>query len=221
MNNKRPYIHINTAMTIDGKIAPERGSINISNKKDLLRVHKLRKEYDAILVGINTILVDDSRLTVHKIPCNKDNNPIRIIIDSNLKTPLNAKAVNDEAKTIIVTTKKASQETIKKHEQNPNVNIVICGDKQVNLKLLFEILYSMKINSILVEGGSTINYSLFKENLVDKLTVCIAPMILGGRKSNTLVDGNGFDKDTYKKLELINKYMIDEDIILEYKIKKN
>ena len=219
MNNKKPYIHINTAMTLDGKIAPEKGNLNISNEKDLIRVHKLRKEYDAILVGINTILTDDSRLTVHKLPDNQENNPIRIIIDSTLKTPLDARAVNTEAKTIIATTTKAKQEKIKKHEEKDNVKVYICGNEQVNLKKLFKKLYNENIKTILVEGGSTINYSLFKEELVDKITVCIAPIILGGQKSNTLIGGKGFNQNTCKKLILTNKYLLDEDIILEYNVK--
>ena len=77
----KPYVILNAAMTLDGKIATETGSSNISGKEDLIRVHELRKEVDAIMVGINTVIADDPRLTVHKIESKKEDNPIRVVVD--------------------------------------------------------------------------------------------------------------------------------------------
>ena len=77
----RPYVILNAAMTLDGKIATATGSSNISGKKDLERVHELRKECDGIMVGIGTVLADDPRLTVHKIDANPKDNPIRVVVN--------------------------------------------------------------------------------------------------------------------------------------------
>ena len=86
---------------LDGKIATATGSSNISGKKDLERVHQIRKECDAIMVGIGTVMADDPRLTVHKIDAKPEDNPVRVVVDSKCRTPVDARITNDDAKTII------------------------------------------------------------------------------------------------------------------------
>ena len=97
----RPYVILSAAMTLDGKIATETGSSNISGEKDLERVHELRKECDAIMVGIGTVLADDPRLTVHKVDANPEDNPVRVVVDSKCRTPIAARITNKDARTII------------------------------------------------------------------------------------------------------------------------
>ena len=97
----KPYVILNAAMTLDGKIATETGSSNISGKEDLIRVHELRKEVDAIMVGINTVIADDPRLTVHKIESKKEDNPIRVVVDGKGRIPIESRITNDDAPTII------------------------------------------------------------------------------------------------------------------------
>ena len=95
------YVILNAAMTLDGKIATASGSSNISGEEDLKRVHEIRKECDAIMVGIGTVLADDPRLTVHKIDASPEDNPIRVVVDSRCRTPIAARITNKDAKTII------------------------------------------------------------------------------------------------------------------------
>ena len=97
----KPYIILNGAMTLDGKIASRTGNTEISGEEDLIRVHKIRKEVDAILVGIGTILSDNPRLTAYRVSSDKKDNPIRIVVDNKARTPLDYKVLNDDAKTII------------------------------------------------------------------------------------------------------------------------
>ena len=97
----KPYVILNAAMTLDGKIATKTGSSEISGKEDLERVHEIRKEVDAIMVGIGTVLADDPRLTVHKINAKKEDNPIRVVVDSKARTPLDFRILNDDAETVI------------------------------------------------------------------------------------------------------------------------
>ena len=212
----KPFVLLNSAMTVDGKIATENSQLKISGKKDMVRVHQLRKEFDSIMVGINTVIIDNPKLTISKIKADKKDNPVRIIIDSNARTPLNSKVLNNNAKTIIVVSNNAPQDKIEQLEKH--CEIIKTGDKRVDLKDAMEKLYNKGIKSILLEGGSTLNFSMFQELLIDKLTICIGSEILGGKKSKTLVDGRGFKKDNCVnlKLESINK--IDEDVLLEYSV---
>ncbi len=204
-------------MTLDGKIATKIGSSEISGPEDLERVHQLRKKVDAIMVGINTLLADDPRLTVHKIPSKDFDNPTRIVVDSNARTPLNARILSNDAPTIIAVSKKSSPHKIKELEKKAEV--IIAGETQVDMVQLMEKLKNNGLNSLMLEGGSTLNFSMLKNGLVDEVKICIAPMIVGGNEAITLVGGSGFNymADSIK-LELKNSYNLGKDIILEYKV---
>lgn len=212
----KPFVLLNSAMTVDGKIATENSSMKISGEQDLIRVHELRKKYDAIMVGINTVIVDNPKLTIHKIKASKKDNPIRIIIDSKGRTPSDALVLNNDAKTIIIVSKKAPKKNLEKLEKK--CDILVCGDEQVNLKEAMRKLYIEGIRSILLEGGSTLNFSMFKEGLIDEVSICIGSKILGGSTSKTFVDGEGFEPENCVKLELKNIEKIDNDVVLSYNV---
>lgn len=213
----KPYVILNAAMTLDGKIATRTGSSEISGKEDLIRVHKLRKEMDAIMVGINTLLADDPRLTIHKIESEPEDNPIRIVVDSKARTPLNFRILNEDAPTLIATTEKADPQKVEALEKKASV--LKCGKDRVNLKSLMNELSKTGVKTLMLEGGSTLNYSMLENGLVDEVRVCVAPMIAGGSESKTLVDGEGFDKmSDAVKLKLKNSYGLGDDLILEYDV---
>lgn len=213
----KPYVILNAAMTLDGKIATRTGSSEISGKEDLIRVHKIRKEVDAIMVGINTVLADDPRLTVHKIEAENEDNPIRIVVDSKGRVPFNFRILNDDAPTIIAVTENADSQKIKELEKK--VTVLKCGKYRVNLKSLMKKLSDRGIKTLMLEGGSTLNYSMLENGLVDEVRVCVAPMIAGGKNAKTLVDGEGIDQMSDAiKLKLKKNYFLGEDLILEYKV---
>ncbi len=207
-------------MTLDGKIATRTGSSEISGPEDLKRVHQIRKENEAIMVGINTILVDDPRLTVHKISSTISDNPVRVVVDSKARTPLDARIMSEDAPTIIAVSKKALPENVENLKKKAEV--IVCGEDKVDLVDLMEKLKIKGINSLMLEGGATLNFSMLENGLVDEVRVCIAPMIAGGSEAKTLVDGEGFDymKDSVK-LELKKSYNLDKDLILEYFVLNN
>lgn len=215
----KPKVTLNAAMTLDGKIATRTGSSEISGPDDLLRVHRLRREMDAIMVGINTVLADDPRLTVHKISANPKDNPVRIVVDSKARTPPEYRILNLEAPTIIAVSNEAPLEKIMALEAKGKAEVVICGDKQVDLNCLMDQLGDKGIKTLMLEGGSTLNYSMLKEGLVSEVKVCIAPMIAGGAMSKTLVDGDGVDymKDAFR-LKFKKSYNLGEDLIVEYDV---
>ncbi len=215
--NKQPYVILNSAMTLDGKIATKTGSSEISGKEDLLRVHELRRDVDAIMVGINTVIIDDPRLTVHKIRAKKHDNPIRVVVDSKARTPISSRILNSDAPTIIITTENANSARIK--ELNGLAEVLICGKNSVDLDDLMTKLASKGVKTIMLEGGSTLNYSMLMGGFVSEVRVCIAPMIVGGKEAKTLADGVGVDymKDSIK-LKLKKSYNLGEDIIVEYSV---
>jgi 2,5-diamino-6-(ribosylamino)-4(3H)-pyrimidinone 5'-phosphate reductase len=221
----RPYVILNAAMTLDGKIATQTGSSNISGKKDLERVHELRKECDAIMVGIGTVLADDPRLTVHKIDANPDDNPIRIVVDSKCRTPMDARITNSDAKTIIACANEYKDEfkQSEKYEtfKERGVKFFFSGDERVDLVALMSYLHEEGIDKLMLEGGSTLNFSMIKAGLIDRISICVAPMIDGGANAKTFFDGEGFDMmDDAVKLELIDSYTLDKDLILTYDVLK-
>ncbi len=213
---KKPYVVLKTAMSLDGKIATRNGESKwISSEKSRLQVHNLRNKFSAIMVGVNTVIKDNPELTCR---IKNGNDPIRIIVDSTLRIPINSKVLqNKDNKTIIATTKRASinsmQELLKK-----NIKVIIIDEKngQVDLNALIKKLGELGIDSILLEGGSTLNYSALEENIVDKVMIYIAPKIIGGESSKTPVGGRGIDKlkDAFK-LKNIAINILDEDILVE------
>lgn len=193
---------MNSAMTVDGKIATSSGDSKISSREDLVRVHKLRASVDAVVVGISTILADDPRLTVRLA---KGKNPSRVIVDSRGRIPLDSQIMRTASKveTIVAVTDQAPEEKIMRLRDIGAWVLVISEGKKgqsaavphgVNLKLLFRKLEKMGLKKILVEGGGELNWSLLRLGLVDELTITIAPKIAGGRLATTLVEGDGFDE---------------------------
>ena len=191
MAKSRPHIILSAAVSIDGKIATYSGESNLSSKMDLIRLHRLRRDMDAILVGKNTINVDDPLLTVRHV---KGKNPIRIILDSSGTISTNSKIVKtaNKSSTILVVTERATRITSKLDKKR--VEIIRCGRNKINLKKLLNILQKRGISKILLEGGGITNWYFLKEKLVDELILTVTPYILGGKDAISLVQGDGFGK---------------------------
>lgn len=222
----RPYIIINTSMSADGKIATiERKQFKISGNDDFKRVDFLKSNVDAVMVGINTIISDDPSLTIksneniiYRINNNRTKHPIRIVVDSKAKININSKVLLKETgECIILVSKMADKEKIQSLKTN-NHKVIVCGESIVNLKEGMEQLYNYGIKKILVEGGATLNFSLIKDNLVDEIYTFIGGIIIGGFQSPTLVDGIGFQMNEIIKLKLFDYKMIDNGILLKWKL---
>lgn len=210
-----PKIILSAAISIDGKIATRTGDSKLSSKKDLTRLHKLRSQVDAIIIGKNTVNKDDPLLTVRY---SKGKNPIRIILDScgTISNKSKILQTSNKVKTIIVVTKKITKKNLQKLKKF-SVEIIIVGENQVNIKSLIKILSKRKIKTILLEGGGTINWEFIKNNLVDEFFITITPFILGGKDAITLVQGEGFDKITKShKLRLNGIKRLENDLLLHY-----
>lgn len=208
-------IILSAAISIDGKIATISGDSKLSSKKDLKRLHKLRSEVDAILIGKNTVNIDDPLLTVRH---SKGKNPVRIILDSKGTISLHSKIIqtSNKVRTIIAVSKKISKKNLQNLKKLP-VEVMIVGENQVNTKLLIKNLKKMKIKTILLEGGGSTNWEFIKNDLVDELLVTITPFILGGKDAISLVQGEGFEKIAKsRKFRLFGVKRMENDLILHY-----
>lgn len=192
--SKRPFVTLKVGESLDGKIATVKGDTRwITGIQSRDYVHRLRDEYDAILVGINTVLKDDPALTT-RIKGKKGKNPKRVIVDSLLRIPLKAKVLNrDDTDVFIVTTKDASESKIKRL-QKKGIQILKTKKKQgkVDLHWLMQELGKLNITSLLIEGGGEINASAIHEGIVDKVMFFISPIIIGGKEAPSSVSGKGF-----------------------------
>ncbi|TLX94694.1 MAG: 2,5-diamino-6-(ribosylamino)-4(3H)-pyrimidinone 5'-phosphate reductase [Thaumarchaeota archaeon] len=214
MAKSRPYIILSAAMSIDGKIASRSGDSKLSSKKDLVRLHRLRRNMDAILVGRNTIAVDDPLLTVRHV---QGKNPIRVILDSRGAIAKSSKIIKTASKipTILVVTEKAPK-TLEKLTKK-KVEVIRCGQDKIDLKRLLRILLKKRINKILLEGGGITNWYFIKEKLIDELILTVTPYVLGGKDAISLVQGNGFDKiSKSSSFKLKNVKRMKNEIILYY-----
>ena len=221
--SKQPFCTMKTAMTLDGKSSTFSGNSKwISNQKSREYVHELRHQYSGIMVGVNTIINDDPELT-DRSNYEKKKHPVRIVVDSNGRMPLNSKVMNTtNAQTIIAVTYNAGNEFINTANQK-GAEVIICHKKnqKVDLNYLFNELGKMNIDSILLEGGSSLNFSALQEGLVDKVFSFISPKLIGGIDSKTPVGGKGFDKISDAiKLRIDNIKRFDEDILIESYIEK-
>lgn len=192
MEKSKPYVILSAATSVDGKIATRAGDSNLSSKQDKVRLHKLRSKVDAILVGKNTISLDDPLLTVRYT---KGKNPIRIILDSYGTISEKSKILQTSNKipTIIAVSKKISKSNLEKLHKFP-IEIIIVGKNSVNIKLLLNKLYDKKIKTILVEGGGTVNWEFVKHELFNELMITLSPFLIGGTDAISFIHGQGFKK---------------------------
>jgi diaminohydroxyphosphoribosylaminopyrimidine deaminase/5-amino-6-(5-phosphoribosylamino)uracil reductase len=221
ITKKRPFIALKIAQTLDGFNATDSGDSKwITNEKARAEVHSMRSNFDAVLVGADTVLIDNPQLNVRFV---EGRNPFRIVIDSQLRTNLHSTIFSDDErdKTIVCTSFEADQEK-KNILKEKGVQIVECSveNEHLNLKNIFKKLHiEFGITSIFIEGGQSLNTYLLKNQFIDEIIFMIAPKILGNGRS---VFGN-FDidkmEDAIEFAETKVKH-IDNNIIIQGKVKQ-
>lgn len=195
VTEKRPFITLKMAMTLDGKTATAGGESQwITGEEARLRGHVLRDENDAILVGIGTVLADRPSLTT-RLPDGNGKNPLRVILDSHARTPIDLPMLHDgEAPVLIAATEAAPKENLERLRETGAEVLLSGAGPIVDLSLLLRTLGERKICSLLVEGGSTVHFSFLKAGLADKVCAFIAPMMVGGKNATPAVGGEGFSR---------------------------
>jgi diaminohydroxyphosphoribosylaminopyrimidine deaminase / 5-amino-6-(5-phosphoribosylamino)uracil reductase len=220
ISRRIPFVTVKVAQSLDGKIATKRGDSKwITSDKSRGYAHRIRQRYDAIMVGVNTVLWDNPRLDAWF----SDKQPIKIIVDSQLSTPENANIFYGKSKVIIVTLpSRPGQETENRKILSQKATILEVKEKagQINLRDMMKKLAQMEITSIIVEGGGNLIGSLFDEGLVDKIMFFTSPKIIGGKDSIGSVMGKGISRiERAIKLKDIQLRRFGEDFLIEGHVK--
>ena len=206
----KPFVLVNCAMSADGKLAgPERKQVRISSEEDMVRVKNLRKRYDAILVGVGTVIADDPHLTIKN--ATYEENPVRIVLDSHGRIPSDARALDDRAPTVIVTDNECTK------DWGSNVTVIRGGSGRINLTDVLHILAKdLGIENMIVEGGGEVIASFFREKLVDRYSVFVGGLLIGGRTSPTPADGEGWLAPEGIKLSLDSAEVLGNGALLTF-----
>lgn len=211
IKTKRPYVTLKAATSLDGKIATAIGDSQwITSEEARLDVHRLRHEHDAILVGIGTVLKDNPSLTTRLPEGGK--NPIRIILDTHLRTPIESKVVNDQlAETWIITGNPEKMDV--ERFTTKGVRIIQMGE-EISLTSLLKLLGEEHITSLFVEGGGEVNGSFIREGLINQMILYFAPKVIGGgSRSPSPIGGEGFLRmDDVMELEFKSIEQIGPDL---------
>ena len=216
IEHKTPFVIMKYAMTLDGKIATSSGEARwITGEMARAKVHQDRNRLMGIMVGIGTVLADDPRLTCR---LQEGRQPIRIICDTYLQIPLTSKIVETakEIPTIIATCKKDELKHQDLLTKGCEILVVPSKEGHVDLKILMKLLGERGIDSILLEGGGTLNDAMLKERLVHQIQTYIAPKVFGGAKAKSPVEGNGITSiDACYRLKNMTTTCLGEDWLLE------
>ncbi len=217
IRTRLPYVVIKSAMTLDGKIATVTNASRwITGETSRRMVHRLRHQLSAVMIGVDTVLFDDPLLNIRL----KGNwkNPLKIIADTHGRIPIDANVLkNDPQLTIIATTDLTAKEKLKTLERM-GCQVLVCPVKngKVDLCSLMRLLGTMDIDSVMIEGGSTLAFSALQEGIVDKVISFIAPKILGGTNAPTAVGGKGIEKmEDSLNLRNMRTTKMGDDIMVE------
>ncbi len=217
-----PYVVMKYAMTLDGKIAAYTGKSQwITGEEARAHVHAMRGNLFGIMAGVGTVLADDPLLTC-RLPGAR--NPVRIICDTNLRTPMTSKIVATAAQVpTIIATASEDQEAIRGYEEKGCriLQIAKAESGSIDLKELMKKLGSEKIDSILLEGGGTLNWSALESGIVNRVMAYVSPKLFGGSSAKTPVEGQGVTAPSSAfLLENTTVTRLGEDFLIEGTLKK-
>ncbi|MCM8780770.1 MAG: bifunctional diaminohydroxyphosphoribosylaminopyrimidine deaminase/5-amino-6-(5-phosphoribosylamino)uracil reductase RibD [Candidatus Omnitrophica bacterium] len=219
ITQKIPFVTVKVAQSLDGKIATHTGDSQwITSDKARAYAHRIRADYDAVMVGINTVLRDNPKLEAWF----SKRQPIKIVVDSQLSTPQDANIFSGGSVIIVTLQQKPGQETENRKIISQKARILEAKEKdgQVNLRDALKRLARLQIANLLVEGGGTLVGSLFDEDLVDKVLFFVSPKIIGGRDALTSVMGRGVSRiDRAIRLKEISIKKIGEDFLIRGYVK--
>ena len=223
----RPHVTVNIAMSADGKLSTkERRQVKISGNADFIRVDELKAGSDAVMVGIGTVIADDPSLTVKseklkraRVSRGLDEHPIRVVVDSRGRTPVNAAVLCKGPGTRVIGCAEAIDPSVRS-SLDLHATVIIAGKEEVDLEGLLCQLYDMGVRHLMVEGGGTLLWSMFERGLVDEMFQYIGNMVIGGRDSPTPADGMGFCiNNPFVRMDLLECVRIDEGVLLHWRMR--
>ena len=228
LKKNRPFVFICAGMSLDGKISNfKKEQTPISSDDNRETLFDARAEVDAVMIGGNTLRQDDPSLTLKtqkrkndRIRAGRTPEPIKIAVVSNAgNLDLNGKFFTEgEGEKMIFTTTKTTDRRIE--EIRKKAKVYVLGEKVVDLEKMLFFLFEEGVKTILVEGGGELNSALLEKDLVDELRLKVGNLIIGGRDSVTLVDGEGFDLLSVKKVKFQSVVQEKNHLIVKVKVVK-
>ena len=219
IRTRRPYVILKYAMTLDGKIATRTGlSQWITGPEARAQVHRDRHRCAAIMAGVGTVLADDPLLTC-RMP--EGRNPVRVVCDTHLRTPLTARLVQTarEVPTLLATCCSDRGRWAPYQDAGCELLPLPQREGRVDLGALLAELGKREIDSVLVEGGGTLNWSMLEQGLIQRVYAYVSPMLLGGREAKTPVGGPGFPSpDQALRLKDSQITRLGEDFLIESEV---
>jgi len=217
----RPHVLMMSEITADGKLTLKKGASSkilmkyMAPETEVL-LHRTRAEYDAIMVGANTIRIDNSFLTVRHVP---GKSPIRVIPNSMADIPLESNVLKPDAPTVIGVAKAAPRERIEAIRET-GAKVVVAGEKHVELPLLMEALArDFGVKKLMIEGGPTLNWHMLGHRLVDEIRLIHLPFIVGGSDTPSLVGGMHIDSESDMiRLTMKRFYLCGSNLVTEYDV---
>jgi len=218
------HVLVNAATSVDGKLSTrERTQVPISGREDFDRVDALRADADAVMVGVGTVVADDPSLTVDdpdrraaRLDRGEPANPARVVADSRVRTPADARVLDDAAETYLLVSEAASADFVEGMEE-AGATVIVAGSDRVDPNSALAALADHGIERLMVEGGGELIFSLFEAGLVDELSVYVGSQLIGGREAPTLADGDGFIED-FPRLRLETVERLDDGVLLSYTV---
>ena len=212
MTENRPFVTISYAQSVDGSIATrKKEQIHLSGQQSLGLTHRLRAVFDTILIGIETVIADDPRLTVRLV---EGKNPQPVILDTQLRIPADAKLIQRSDLSPWIVSAKNIPKSRKKALECAGATVLPCeigADGKINLFALMDLLNELEINSVMVEGGARVITSFVNSRLVDQFIITITPKLIGGLQ---VIDTPGIETVPYLRLGYVEYQHLGEDLII-------
>lgn len=208
-------------ITVDGKLTLKKGASSKILMKYMdpateILLHRTRAVCDAIMVGSNTIKIDNSFLTVRHV---KGKSPLRVIPSSKADIPLDANVLGPDAPTVVAVAAKAPESRVEAI-RNRGVHVLVSGEDRVHLPLLMQQLYdTFSIRTMMIEGGPTLNWHMLHYHLVDEIRLIHLPFIVGGADTPSLVGGMHIEDESQMiRLILKGHYLCGTNLVTEYRV---
>lgn len=218
---ERPHVLMMSEITADGKLTLKKGASSkilmkyMAPETEIL-LHKTRAEYDAIMVGANTIRIDNSFLTVRLVP---GRSPLRVIPASMADIPPDANVLGKDAPTVIAVAEKAPPDRVEAIRRK-GAGVIVAGKEKVDLPLLMETLWrDHGVRKLMIEGGPTLNWHMLRHRLVDEIRLIHLPFIVGGSDTPSLVGGMHIDSESEMiRLAMKRFYLCGSNLVTEYDV---
>lgn len=224
----RPFVYLNMAMTIDGKVTTyARTPANFGSKTDKFHLLELRAQCDALMVGAHTAATDhmtlgipNEKLQRQRLQRGLPPHPLRVIVTGRFSVDRRWEVFQHDFSPIVIFTSEAAPKK-KRREFESLAHIYECGKRDVDLRKVMRILQrDWQVKRLLCEGGPTLNWELFRQRLVDEVNLTLCPKVFGGATTPTMVDGRGFLPDEAATMRLASVKRVGDELFLVYRMKR-